>query len=192
MTFANKTKQELIHELEVSHRRISVLEANEINPPRSLEHYGQKSPISSPHAHAAQTCEGLVIVFDRKLEFINDIFAALFGVLPEEACSSSFDPMTLIAPQSRRFIRRQYQEGCRGDYKTKQIQFTGLSRDGRTIECKTFLLFIPYKWGLAIQCTLKSVSASRQTDEALRRHYSDAPGCRLHPNQERDFLRSLE
>ncbi len=190
MTFANKTKQELIEALEVSHQRISALEENERNSGQTLETFDRNSASGFPRT--ARTDEGIVIIFDRKLEFANGIFAALFGISPEEACSSGFDPMTLIAPQSRRFIRKQYQEGCRGVYKTKQINYTGLSKDGRKIECSTFILVIPYKWGVAIQCTLKSVSASRQTDEALRRHYSDLPGSRLHQNQEPEYLRSLE
>ena len=49
--------------------------------------------------------EAIFVLFDRKLEFVNDRFAELFGVSPEEACSSNFDPMTLIAPESRRFIQ---------------------------------------------------------------------------------------
>jgi PAS domain-containing protein len=190
MTLANKTNQELIAELEVSRRRISVLEANEINSLRLRDDFGRSSVPSTPPA--AKDTDGIVIIFDRKLEFINDIFAALFGVSSEEALSSGFDPMTLIAPQSRRFIRRQYQEGCRGDYKTKQIQYTGLSRDGRKIECKTFLLFIPYKWGVAIQCTLQSVSASRQIDETLRRHYSDLPVSRLPQNHDLEGTGSVD
>ena len=87
--------------------------------------------------------------------------------------SSDFDFMTLVAPESRRVIQEQYRKGCCGDHTTKQFNYTGLSKDGRKIECETFILFIPYKWGVAIQGTLRSISMSRRIDEAMQQHQSD-------------------
>jgi hypothetical protein len=81
--------------------------------------------------------------------------------------------MTLIAPENRHDIREQYRKGCCGAFTTKQLNFTGLSKDGLKRECETFLLFIPYKWGLAIHGTLRSISVDRQIDEALQRRHSD-------------------
>ena len=101
--------------------------------------------------------------------------AELFGVSPEEACSCNFDPMTLIAPESRRFIQEVYRAGCRGSFAAKEFKYTGLSKDGLKIECETFFLFIPYKWGVSIQGTLRSISVSRRIDEALQRRYCDLP-----------------
>jgi PAS domain-containing protein len=181
MNLAGKTKKELIGELEALQVRISELEKHERDYRQALESFGHRANRFFPQS--AQVQGGLVVVFDRKLEFVNDIFAELFRVSPEEVCSPNFDPMTLIAPESRRFVWDQYQEGCRGAYKTKQINFTGLSRDGSKIECETFLLFIPYKWGVAVQCTLNGVSVSRRIDEALKRHYSDLPVSMIQHNQ---------
>ena len=82
--------------------------------------------------------------------------------------------MTLIAPESRSFIREQYREWCCGAFTTKQIKYTGLSKEGLRIECETFLLLIPYKWGISIQGTLRSTPVGR-LDEAFQRRYSDFP-----------------
>lgn len=191
MNLADKTKKELIDELEASQVKISELEKHEKDSRQVQEGFGKRANKSFPQL--AHMHEGMVVVFDRKLEFVNDIFAELFSISPEEACSPGFDPMTLIAPESRRFIRKQYSEGCRGSYKTKQINYTGLSRDGHKIECETFLLFIPYKWGVAIQCTLNSVSVSKRIDEALKRHYSDLPGSLMHCSRDSERqMRSAE
>ena len=173
MNLAGKTKKDLIDELEALRLRISELEKHERDYRKSLDSFGQSANRSFPSLSSRQ--EGLVVVFDRKLEFVNDIFAELFGVSPEEVCCPNFDPMTLIAPESRHFIWEIYQEGCHGAYKKKQINFTGLSKDGHKLECETFLLFIPYKWGVAIQCMLNRVSVSGRIDEALKRHYSGLP-----------------
>lgn len=173
MNLDNKTKKELIDELEITRKRVSMLEQYNNEPRQVLHNFEQGTNQSFPQLAHMQ--EGIAIVFDRKLEFVNDIFAELFGVSAEEACGAGFDPMSLIAPESRRYIRKQYQEGCRGGYKTKQIHYTGLSSDGRKIDCETFLLFIPYKWGVAVQCTLHRVSVNKLIDDVLRRHIGNLP-----------------
>ena len=174
MESVDKTKQELIDELAALRKRVSELEKFERNFSQASENSGKCMDRTSPQAK--RIAEAIFIVFDRKLEFISDRFAELFGVSPEEACNSNFDPITLIAPESRCFIRELYRKACRSAYTTKQIHFTGLSKDGLKIECEAFLLFISYKWGIAIQGTLYGLSMSERIDRALQRCYSDFPG----------------
>jgi len=174
MKSANKTKKELLYELEALRARISELERHEINSRQTLGNFGARTDGRFPQA--VDMHEAIYVVFDRKFEFANDRFVELFGVSSEEACSSNFDPMTLIAPESRPFIQEQYREGCNGAFTTKKLNYTGLSKDGLKIECETFLMFIPYKWGVAIQGMLHSISSvSRGIDEALQRRHSDLP-----------------
>jgi len=174
MKSANRTQKELMDELEALRERVSDLERRERDSIRALGNFGERPDIflsQMSHMH-----EAIFVLFDRKLEYVNDRFAELFGVSPEEACNSNFDSMTLIATESRRFIWELYKEGCCGAFTTKQFNFTGLSKDGLKRECETFLLFIPYKWGVAIHGTLRSISVSRRSDEALQRRHIDLPG----------------
>jgi len=173
MKSTNKTKKELFDELEALRERVSELERRERNSRQTLGNFGERTErffAQMSHMH-----EAIFVIFDRKLEFVNDRFAELFGLSPEEACSSDFDPMTLIAPENRHEIRELYRKGCCGAFTTKQLNFTGLSKDGLKRECETFLLFIPYKWGLAIHGTLRSISVDRRIDEALQRRHSYLP-----------------
>ena len=103
MKSANKTKKELIAELDALRERVSEMERQERNSRQALGNYKEKTDRS--FAQMAYMHEAIFVIFDRKLEFVNDKFAELFGVSPEEACSSHFDPMTLIAPESRPFIQ---------------------------------------------------------------------------------------
>ena len=169
MKSTTKTKKELLDELAALRKQVYELEQQKINSQRAPENFRNRTGQCFPQK--ADTLDAIYVVFDRKFEFANDRFAELFGVSQEEVCSSKFDPMTLIAPESRPFIQEQYREGCRGAFTTKQINYTGLSKDGLKIECDTFLMFIPYKWGVAIQGMLRNNSI----DEALRRHYRDLP-----------------
>jgi PAS domain S-box-containing protein len=171
MKSANKTRKELIDELEDLRERVSELERHERNYRQALGNFGERTDQSFPKT--AHMHDAIFVVFDRKLEFVNDRFAELFGVSPEEACSSDFDPMTLIAPESRLFIREQYRQWCCGTFTTKHFNYIGLSKDGLEIECEALLLFIPYKWGVAIQGTLRNISMSRRIDEALQNGRSD-------------------
>ena len=174
MKSPNKTKQELIDELAALRQRISILEKNEKYSSQALEHSGRE--MDQPSPQTKHLPEAIFVVFNRKLEFINDRFAELFGVSSEEVCGSNLDPMTLIAPESRRYIRELYREACHCAFKTKQIHFTGLSKDGVKIECETLLLFISYKWGIAIQGTLHGISMSERIDRTLQPRHSDLPG----------------
>jgi PAS domain S-box-containing protein len=173
MKSANKSKKELIAELQALRERVFELERHARNSRQSMGSFRERTGRS--YAQMAYMHEAIFVIFDRKFEFVNDRFTELFGVSSEEACSSNFDPMTLIAPESRRFIRELYREACHGAHTTKQFNYTGLSKDGLKIECETFLLFIPYKWGVAIQGTLRSTYMSMRTDEALQRRHSDLP-----------------
>jgi len=175
MKSANKTKQELIDELAALRARVSELEKHEKISGQALENSGGGMNRPVPQTTCMQ--EAIFVVFDRKLDFINDGFTELFGVTSEEACGSNFDPMSLIAPESRCFIRELYREACRSTFTTKLINFAGLSKDGLKIECETLLLLISYKWGIAIQGTLQGLSVNERIDRTLPRHDSDVPGA---------------
>ena len=171
MKSSSKTKKELIDELEALQERVSELERRERNSRQTMGNFVERTYRSFSQMSHMQ--EAVFVLFDRKLEFVNDRFAELFGVSPEEACSSDFDPMTLIAPESRSVIREQYRKGCCGAFTTKQLNFAGLSKDGLKIVCETFLLCIPYKWGVAIHGSLRSISLNGRIDETLQRRHSN-------------------
>jgi PAS domain-containing protein len=173
MKFVNKTKKELIDELGVMRERVCELESHERNSKRSLRNFERRTDQS--FSQMTHMNDAVFVLFDRKLEFVNDVFVEIFGISPDDACSSNFDPLSLIAPQSSRFIREQYRKGCCSAFTMQQLNFTGLSKNGLKMECESILLFIPYKWGVAIQGTLRRISASRQIDVALQMSQSYLP-----------------
>jgi len=170
MKSVNKTKNELIDELESLRERISEMEGCERNYRQAPENFGER--MDQSRWQIERMHEAIFCIFDRKLEFVNDRFAELFGISEEEACSSNLDPMTFVAPENRRVIGEQYRQGCRGAFTTKQLNFTGLSRDGLKIECETLLLFIPYKWGISILGTLRSTSLRGRIDKTSQSDHS--------------------
>ena len=78
MKSANKTKKELIDELKALRERVSKLERQKRNSRQALGNYREKTGRS--YAQMAYMNEAIFVIFDRKLEFINDKFSELFGV----------------------------------------------------------------------------------------------------------------
>jgi PAS domain-containing protein len=105
---------------------------------------------------------GIYVIFDRKYEFVNQRFAELFLITREQVCSPGFDPMALIAPESRKFIQEIHRLAYRGELVAPQFEFTGMRSDGSRIQCVTFIIFVPYKWGLAMHGMLHDIAIHEQ------------------------------
>jgi diguanylate cyclase (GGDEF)-like protein/PAS domain S-box-containing protein len=171
MKATSKTKKQLIDELAALQMRISELEALEREAWQAQRDFGEKLGRYFPQVNHMK--EAIYVIFDRKYEFVNDQFAEMFDIAPEEVCNQEFNPMTLVAPESRNFVRENLRKGTRGEFSVQQYEYTGMTKDGVKIECETFVLFIPYKWGVAIHGMLRNISMQKRIDEELQRHRSD-------------------
>lgn len=171
MKAAGKTKRQLIDELAALQVRLSELEAFERGAVQAQRDFGERIGRYFPQANHLK--EAIYVIFDRKYEFVNDQFAQMFKVSREEVCHPGFDPMLLVAPESRSMVREKYRDGTRGEFSVQQYDFTGMTKEGVKIECETFVLFIPYKWGVAIHGTLRNISVQKRIDDELQRHGND-------------------
>ena len=63
-----------------------------------------------------QPNDAIFVIFDRKFEFINHRFEELFGVTMDEVCSPDFNPIDLIAPESRKLALEHIQKGYGGNF----------------------------------------------------------------------------
>jgi hypothetical protein len=171
MKSVNKTKEELMNEIEALWKKVSELERQERYSIDTGGGYIESIDRSFPQT--LQKDDAIFVVFDRRLKFVNERFAELFGITPEEASNPEFDPMTLITSESRCSIREKYKEAYRTGYAMRGFDLIGLTRNGLQIACETLLTFLPIKWGMAIYGTLRNVSMSRRIDEVLQKHHKD-------------------
>jgi diguanylate cyclase (GGDEF)-like protein/PAS domain S-box-containing protein len=172
MKVLNKTRKQLIDEVAALQARISELEAGKADSSEQAQRdFGENMNRYFPQLEHMN--EAIYVIFDRKYEFISQKFGEMFGVTLEEVCTPPFDPMTLVAPESRQFILEQHRKGFHGEFTVQEYEYTGISKDGSKIECETFVLFIPYKWGVAIHGVLRDVSVRKRIDEELQRRRSD-------------------
>src|SRR3990170_7907392 len=124
----NKTKKQLIDEIAALQLRIYELEAMEKEVGQAQRDFGERMGRYFPQVNHMK--EAVYVIFERKYEFVNDQFAEMFGVTPEEVCHQGFDPMKLVAPESRNFIQEKYRKGSRGEFSAQQYEFTGMAKDG--------------------------------------------------------------
>lgn len=171
MMASSKTKKQLIDEIAALELRISELEAIKKEVGHMQREFSLR--LGRYFQQTDQMQEALYVIFDRKYEFINDRFAKIFRVTQEEACHPGFDPMTLVAQESRNFIWEKHRKGISGEFMTDRYEFTGMTKDGSRIECETFIIFIPYRWGVAIHGMLRDISVHKRIGEELQRQRSD-------------------
>ena len=167
----NKTKKQLIDEMESLRKRIALLEKFEIELKQAEQDL--RESVGRYFSIVEHTEDAIYVLFDRKFEFSNEQFMELFGLTREEANSPNFDFMTLVAPESQTLIREKMRQGYGGDFTVQQYDFTGLTKDNRKIECETSVLFIPYKWGVAIHGILRDVTMRKRINEELQKQRKD-------------------
>ncbi|HYA14945.1 MAG TPA: PAS domain S-box protein [Syntrophales bacterium] len=166
-----KTKKDLIKELTDLRGRVAELEKLE------ADWKDTQLDLSERMGHyftlVDQSSDAIFVIFDRKFEFVNQRFEELFNVKMDEVCNPDFNPLTLIAPESRNLVLENIQKGFRGTFSSQQFEFAALTKEGRKIECETTILFIPYKWGIAVHGVLHNVTMRKRIDEELQRERSD-------------------
>ncbi|MGZ6222771.1 MAG: PAS domain-containing protein, partial [Syntrophales bacterium] len=166
-----RTKKELIKELTALRRRIAELEQMEVDWKNA------QLDISERMGHyftiVDQPNDAIFVIFDRKFEFINQRFEEIFVVTMDEVCNTDFNPIDLVAPENRKLVMEHVRKGYGGKFTSRQFQFAGLTKDGRKIECETTVLFIPYKWGIALHGVLRNVTVRKRIDEELQRERND-------------------
>jgi diguanylate cyclase (GGDEF)-like protein/PAS domain S-box-containing protein len=176
METIKKTKKQLVDEVVALQVRISELETIERQVSvQSRQDFNERKNRYFPYVQYMNESI-FYVVFDRQYEFVSQKFAELFGMTPKEACASIFDPMTLVAPESRQFVRERLREGFSGGFSAQEYEYTGMKKDGSRIECETFVLFIPYKWGIAIHGIVHDISMRKRIDKELQRRGSDLQG----------------
>ena len=162
-----KTKKQLLEELE--DLRTKNIELEEIRTRQIEELRKANEAMGCYFPLMEQLNDGIFVIFDRQYEFVNQTFEGLFGYSADEICSAGFDMMSLIAPESRDIVKKKLDEGYRGEFNIQQFEYTGLKKDGRKIECHTSIIFIPYKWGVAIHGIINDVSVRKRINEELQK-----------------------
>lgn len=168
MNDEKKTKKQLIGELGFLRRQVADLEDLKARQTDEIRMLNERMGYYFPRLE--QLNDALFVIFDRKFEFVNPAFEEIFGYEAGEIIGSDFDTMKIIDPDWRKFVQNKFREGLRGDFSVHQFEFIGLKKDGRKVGCEASVIFIPYKWGMAIHGVLHDITMRKRVNDELQRN----------------------
>ncbi len=112
--------------------------------------------------------DAVYLLYNGKLEFINDTFKNMFGLTQKNMDAPTFDFMQWVAPKSRSFIEERNQKLASGEKLDPHYEFTAISKDGQEIPVEESVTYINYKDGIAIQGIIRDVTEKKRLEQQLR------------------------
>jgi PAS domain S-box-containing protein len=110
---------------------------------------------------------GVFIIQDAKLQFVNDSLAKMVGYKVKELIGMDF--INLIAPEDREFTADRYRKRQAGEDVPNQYDFRILHKDGSTrIHVHMSVGLVEYKGKIASMGTLSNITERVKSEEALR------------------------
>ncbi|VVB91877.1 Methanogenesis regulatory histidine kinase FilI [uncultured archaeon] len=116
--------------------------------------------------------DGVFLLLDAKLQFVNEAFARMTGYTVEEVIGKDF--RELIAPEHLQMVVDYYYRRLAGENVPREYEFRGLRRDGKTrIFVNMTVGLISYHGRVASIGTVKDITERKQMEEALRKAYDE-------------------
>ncbi len=163
----NKTKEQILAELMELHVKVGELEKKIIQQESLLNKLKNKTETETYQLRPSLSTDAIYVIFDRKFEYVNQVFEGLFGYTADEIYRPEFELMNLFAPESRKYVQKIFDEGVRGRRDVQQFEFIGRRKDGGTFVCDTSAIFIPYKWGMATNGMMWDVSHAEKHQQII-------------------------
>lgn len=115
------------------------------------------------------TRDAIYILGPARFTFVNRAFEELIGYVAEEICSDGFDPMRLIAPESRPMIEERSRLAAAGEQLPPRYEFMALTRAGHRIDLAVSVSYIVYAGEPSTLGVVQDITARKQYEKALLR-----------------------
>lgn len=116
-----------------------------------------------------QSQDAIYIFFNGKFEFVNRKFSELSQITPEEAQSPGFDLLSLVAPESRPFIKERMKLFKKGEFMKQSFEFTALTVGSQRVEMEASVSQVPYEGKTAALVILHDITEQKRFHERLTR-----------------------
>ena len=111
--------------------------------------------------------DGIFIIQDSRLCFVNKSLAAMAGYSVEETIGMDFQ--RLVAPEDLEIVRYRYAHRLAGEEVPNEYEFSLLHKDGKTrIRVHMVVGLIPFQGKIATMGTIKDITRQRHIEESLR------------------------
>jgi len=116
-----------------------------------------------------QSIAGIYIVQDRKLAYVNPRFAEIFGYDSANEMIG-LSQLSLVAEKDRATIVENVRRQIEGEIRSVTYNFTGLRKDGSTVELGTHGAAATYLGRPAIIGMLQDISEKQRAEEQIKRY----------------------
>ncbi len=109
--------------------------------------------------------EGVFIIQDGKIQFVNEAFARTAGYTVEEILGSYF--LDFIAPEDKERVTDNYSRRLAGENVPKECEFSIMNKDGARIVVNVNVGLITYRGRTASMGTIRDITERKQAEDAL-------------------------
>ncbi|MFN8458117.1 MAG: PAS domain S-box protein, partial [Anaerolineae bacterium] len=122
------------------------------------------------HLLVEHSLQGLVIIQNRQVVFVNPAATAITGYTPDEVQAPNFDAFkTVLHPADQARALQRTQERLTGQLGSPHHEYRIIRRDGRIRWIESFTSLIQYRGQPALQIAFVDVTERKQAEEAWRK-----------------------
>ncbi|MCK4596244.1 PAS domain S-box protein, partial [candidate division WOR-3 bacterium] len=112
--------------------------------------------------------DGVFIIQDNEMKFVNEAFARIVGYTIEEVVGMDF--RQLIAPEDNRMVTDRYRRRQAGEDVPREYEFRMLHKDGITrVIVNMNIGLITYRGRIASMGTVKDITGKKKAEEELKK-----------------------
>ena len=112
--------------------------------------------------------DAIYLVVDGKFKIVNRRFAEMFGISAKDIIGADFSFTNLMDASSPEIITRRTEESGQSEQPEAQYEFKALLKNGRKIDVRATISYVPYEGELATQGIIRDLSEQRLLEEQLR------------------------
>lgn len=109
--------------------------------------------------------DGIFIIKDEKIQFINESFARMAGYTGEDILGKNF--IGFIAPSSKKLVAEQYRKRLKGEHSLDEYEAQLLRKDGTVIDVLISAGIITYQGKPATMGIAKDISARKKAEREI-------------------------
>ena len=160
-----KTKQQLVAELAGMRQRVAKLEELETERKRMEEVLRESEAKYS--ALVENSRDGIVILQDGVMKFVNTASLEIVGYTPEELLGIDF--LKMVTPEDREMVMKRYADRMAGKEVPSIYEIALIRKDGITVPVEVNATFINYEGRPADLVVIRDITERKRAEEELRR-----------------------
>ena len=160
-----KTKQQLVAELAGMRQRVAKLEELETERKRMEEVLRESEAKYS--ALVENSRDGIVILQDGVMKFVNTASLEIVGYTPEELLGIDF--LKVVTPEDREMVMKRYADRMAGKEVPSIYEMALIRKDGITVPVEVNATFINYEGRPADLVVIRDITERKRAEEELRR-----------------------